>query len=124
VIEKMQRLGFLDDARVARSRVHTLRGRGDSKRKIAQRLRHQGVTTDDVNGALADEGRDAELEAARTYARRRRLHARDRHKALAALARQGFSFDVARRALDVNTRYDAAAAHAADAPDAPDEAGA
>jgi SOS response regulatory protein OraA/RecX len=32
--------------------------------------------------------------------RRRRLHEKDRQKALAALARQGFPFDVARRALD------------------------
>ena len=32
--------------------------------------------------------------------RRRRLQQKDRQKALAALARQGFAFDVARRALD------------------------
>jgi len=37
--------------------------------------------------------------AADVFVRRRRLHEKDHQKALAALARQGFAFDVARRAL-------------------------
>jgi regulatory protein len=103
VIEKMRHLGFLDDARVAAGRASSMRDRGASRRKIAHKLRTQGVAP-----ALIDDVARAhdELEAARTYARKRRLHEKDRDKALAALARQGFSYDVARRALE-----DSEAAH-------------
>lgn len=97
VLDKMRGLGFLDDARVAAGRASSMRDRGASRRKIAHKLRTQGVAPaliDDVAPAHDD------IEAARTYARRRRLHEKERDKALAALARQGFSYDVARRALE------------------------
>ena len=44
--------------------------------------------------------RTLSFEAARAYARRKKLHGKDREKALASLARQGFSFHVAKKALD------------------------
>jgi SOS response regulatory protein OraA/RecX len=40
-----------------------------------------------------------DLEAARILVRRRRLRDKDPKKALAALARQGFSYGIAKRAL-------------------------
>lgn len=122
VIERCLSSGLLDDKKVAAGRASALRDRGMSKRMILQRLRLKGVdetvaadalaVVDDdasknahaANGQEADDdgrsvARDAELIAARQYASRRRLHARDPQKALAALARNGFSYDVAKRAL-------------------------
>lgn len=108
VLGKLRRLGYLDDARFAVARVRSLRKRGKSARAVRAALSAQGVAQDVVERALAEEeGEDAELEAARAFVRRRRLgphrpaEARDaeREKDLARLARAGFSYDVAVRAL-------------------------
>ena len=67
---------------------------------VAQRLRQKGVAAEVVEEATAAVDDDV---AARAFVRRRGLQEKDRQKALAALARQGFAFDVARRALDAET---------------------
>lgn len=102
--------GVLDDARFARNLTNQLAARGKSTRAIAQKLAVRGVPSE-VAGELIDTRRreepGAELEAARAYVRKRRLgpyrssDERDeyRQKDLASLARQGFSFDIARQAL-------------------------
>lgn len=113
VIARCLRAGLLDDRKVATGRALSLRERGASRRGVLQKLRHKGVDAETAAQVLAavdeiveigvigdgDEPGDAELQAARAYARRRKLATKDPQKALAALARQGFSFDVARRAL-------------------------
>jgi SOS response regulatory protein OraA/RecX len=102
---------LLDDARVARARVETGRNRGWSRRRIEQKLRgvDADVRTDaftSVDEAAASPvGEDveplenAELRAARVFVARKRLSEKPPEKALAALARQGFSYGVARAAL-------------------------
>jgi hypothetical protein len=97
---------LLDDARVARARVESGRAAGRSKRALQQRLRRHGVDADTAAAALAavDDDRatdagSAEEQAALVWARKKGLLAKDRTKALAALARQGFSFAVAKQAL-------------------------
>lgn len=97
VVDKMRRLGYLDDEKLARQRARTLSRRGKSRRAIRADLVRQGLDAD-VDALLDETGHD-ELEAARAFVRRRRL-GDDRQKDLARLARQGFSYDVARRALD------------------------
>lgn len=104
VIGKLTRLGYLDDARFVESRVRVLRKRGKSARAIRAALSAQGVDGH-LGPALDDQ--DAELSAARAFVRRRRLgphrptETRDaeRQRDLARLARAGFSYDVAVRAL-------------------------
>lgn len=102
--------GLLDDARFARNLTSQLTARGKSSRAIAQKLAARGVPRDVAGELMATRKRaepEAELSAALAYVRKRRLGPfrgaaeRDafRHKDLASLARQGFSFDVARRAL-------------------------
>lgn len=98
VVAKLRRLGYLDDERFARQRVKTLAARGKSRRAIHHALRRQGVGDALIEAALEREDPD-ELEAARRLVRRRRLGT-DRDKDLAKLARAGFSYDVARRALE------------------------
>lgn len=103
LLARFVRAGLLDDDRVALGRAMGMRDRGTSRRAVMMKLRQKGV--DDATAARAlsqvdaDAGPEAELAAARAYVRRRRLGAKDPQRALAALARQGFSFDVARRAL-------------------------
>jgi regulatory protein len=105
VIARCVRSGLVDDARFAEGRAHALRARGGSTRAIAQKLRMKGVAAPLVQEALArtdarNGDDDPELEAARAYARRKKLHDKEREKALASLARQGFSFHTAKRALE------------------------
>lgn len=105
VLAKLRRLGLLDDARFAASRVRVLRSRGKSARAIRAALARQGVDEGIIDAALEDGG--DELEAAGRFAKKRRLGPwrrdgapSDREKELAKLARAGFSFDVARQIVD------------------------
>jgi regulatory protein len=106
--------GLVDDARFARARLATLRRRGASNRGASAKLAAKGVPTDIVAAAMATE-REEEAEsgaveeaAARAYAKRRRLgphrpaEAREANRArdLAAMARAGFSYGLARSVID------------------------
>jgi regulatory protein len=111
IIAKLLERRLLDDAAYARARANSLHRSGASRRKIAAMLQRKGVGRSDIAAALAaleDEYDDSELTAAYNYARRRRLgpyrvpEVRDdrRERDLAALARAGFGFDIARRVVD------------------------
>jgi regulatory protein len=97
LVEQLKHSLLLDDGKVASARVASDVARGRSRRMVAQRLRQKGIATEVVQEATAAVDDDA---SARAFVGRRRLQQKDRQKALAALARQGFSFDVARRALE------------------------
>jgi regulatory protein len=110
LVERYSGSGVLDDARFAKNLAANLARRGKSSRAISQKLTLRGVPSDVTSELLSSRKQEepgAELEAARAYARRRRLGAhrppeqRDqyRQKDLASLARQGFGFDIARQAL-------------------------
>ncbi|NQW09146.1 MAG: regulatory protein RecX [Alphaproteobacteria bacterium] len=113
VVARFAQAGLVDDRSFAEGRVASLRRRGESARKIAFTLREKGVEPELIAAALAeqdgDEADDAEFAAACRLAQRRRLGAirpedmrRDmRDRDLAALARAGFSFGVARRVLAI-----------------------
>ncbi|HET8726738.1 MAG TPA: regulatory protein RecX [Alphaproteobacteria bacterium] len=103
--------GLLDDSRYASARVRSLARRGDSPRAIRAKLAQKGVPEDAVEAAFAElveETPDPELRSAVRLARRRRLgpfrpdetRAGHKDRDLAALARAGFSFDVARRVIE------------------------
>ncbi|MBA1155311.1 regulatory protein RecX [Microvirga mediterraneensis] len=106
VVEKSIRSGLIDDARYAEARVATLRRRGGSARAIQAKLSAKGVDRTAIAAALEGEDGDEE-QAARAFARRRKLgpfrpgeRAPYRDKDLAAMARAGFRFDVARDVID------------------------
>lgn len=113
VVEKFKRLGYIDDAAFAETKAVSLRRRGDSARKIRMTLSQKGVGEDLIAQALDAHDRevegDAEFAAAARLAQRRRLgpmrsepeRSERRDKDMAALARTGFSLDVARRVLDL-----------------------
>ncbi len=113
LIAELLGAGLLDDARYAAERARVLHRRGASARAVRAGLRAKGIETDDIDRALAglrEEAAEPELAAALAYARRRRLgpyraaHARAdrREKDLAALGRQGFGYDLARRVIETD----------------------
>jgi len=111
LIAKLERLDLLDDAQYAEARVRSLRRAGASRRAIALRLRQKGVGGDIIDAALAAAAEieeEPERAAAVRLARKRRLgpyrpaDARrdNRERDLAALARAGFSYDMALAVID------------------------
>jgi regulatory protein len=119
VVAMMVRTGAVDDARYAAGRTASMRRMGKSPGKIRTHLTAKGVARDLVDTAIAETaitigGRDAALEAAMAYARRRRLgpfgkeiedkdeQRKQATKDMAALARAGFSYDIAKRVMSGN----------------------
>ncbi len=113
VVEKCQRLGYLDDVAFAVSQARSQRQQGKSTMAIRQRLRQHALDDVAITMALqtADtDHQDAELAAAIQFARRRRLgpffrgvaDERMRHRHMGSLARAGFSIEVCRAILDTN----------------------
>lgn len=114
VVQKFVTAGLLDDKAFAQTKARSLHRRGASNRLTRQRLQAAGVdrdTVDDAMASLDDElGADPasrELKAAAAFARRRRLgpyRTKDREpyrlRDLAALARAGFAYDLARKVID------------------------
>jgi regulatory protein len=106
VVARSLRAGLIDDSRYAQARVATLRRRGGSARAIQAKLSAKGVDRSTITDALEGEDGDEE-SAAHAFARRRKLgpyrpgeRAPYRDKDLAAMARAGFRFDVARGIID------------------------
>jgi len=108
--------GLVDDTRFTETRVATLRRRGTSSRGVSAKLAAKGVPRDVVEAAMQaerdavpeGEAADIEAQAAQAYAKRRRLgpfrrpdlRAAHRDRDLAALARAGFAYALARHVVD------------------------
>lgn len=109
VVAKSLRTGLIDDTRYAEARVATLRRRGGSARAIQAKLSAKGIDRTTIATVLEGEEGDEE-QAAHAFARRRKLgpfrpgeRTPYRDKDLAAMARAGFRFDVARSVIDAET---------------------
>ena len=116
VAAALVKAGVLDDAAYAEARARSLTRSGRSRRAIGAHLGQRGIDADLARASLPDDA-EAELAAALTQARRRRIgpfqvgvapedatagdndNAAARNRALGMLARAGFSRDVAERAL-------------------------
>jgi regulatory protein len=102
--------GLLDDAIYAEGRVRSMFRQGRSQRIMKLELMKKGVDSDTIDRTLSRleaEQPAPDRRAAIRYARRRRLgpyrsaaRADFRAKDLAALARAGFDYDVARDVVD------------------------
>lgn len=111
IVQGFVRLGLVDDRAYVFAKVRSLHRRGNSSRAIRGKLMDKLAPRELIDEAL-DELMEVSSEdfAAARYVRRRRFgpfhtdpeRRRERYeKELAALARQGFSYDVARRVLDI-----------------------
>ena len=116
-VARAQRAGLVDDARFAAARLRGLRRRGTSTRQAQARLAAKGIDAETIAATLAEEREgaegaeagepDTEERAARAYARRRRLgpyrrpgtREANRERDLAAMARAGFSYGLAKSVI-------------------------
>jgi regulatory protein len=107
---RCEALGLLNDAGFAEARAASLFRRGRPTRVVRRALVAKGVPpalAADAVAAVSARSEDADLDAARAFARRKRLgpfgpgeeDPGRRGRELAAFARAGFSFEVARRVL-------------------------
>lgn len=111
VTVKFQEMGLINDDAYVRGMVTSLRRRGLSSMAITAKLMAKKLSADTVRAALeehSDEGGAADIEAAILLTRRKKLGAfrppdkeDNRDKALATLARAGFSYDIAHKALSI-----------------------
>ncbi len=101
-------VGLIDDTVFARARVTSLRRQGHSRQAIFAKLQAKGLSRPQIETALAtsdEDNTDPELTAALAHARRKKLgpwrkKPQNAQKELAAMGRAGFSYEVARRALE------------------------
>ncbi|QDF00362.1 regulatory protein RecX [Myxococcus xanthus] len=110
LVAKLVRNGLLNDEAYAQMKAHSLRASGRSTRVIAQKLRLKGVPAEVVAKKVADATHEvSEEDAARIWARKKRLgpfrtqpgtREENRKRDLAALARAGFSFGIAKKVID------------------------
>jgi len=125
LIERYRGSGLIDDRRFARVRAQALSARGASRRLIALKLMQAGVARETVDEVLSEQALPTrELDAATVYVKRKRLgrfradaalaptnglsaeELEMRRKDLARLARQGFDWDTATRALGLGSDED------------------
>lgn len=104
VVERMVKTGYVNDARMAESKTASLHRQGKSSRAIELKLREKGI-----GSALAKKSAistpEQECEAAGMLVKKKRLGVdpERKKKDLGVLLRAGFSFDVAKQALAVET---------------------
>jgi len=120
MIQRYLNFGLLDDPAYAKTRAASLHRRGNSARVITGKLKQNGVGSDDIAAAIdalrddLDDGEDPEFTAALTLARKRRFGPfglekpgeEKRTKQLAALARAGFSYGIAKRIINADDEED------------------
>jgi regulatory protein len=118
IVAKFVHAGMIDDKAFAQTKARSLHRRGTSTRLTRQKLRMAGIDGDTLDKAMA--GLDQELDtdpqqrewqAAVALARRRRLgpfrqkdRKEHRNRDLAAMARGGFAYDLARKVIDAEER--------------------
>ena len=103
-IAEIARMGYLDDARYARTFAEDRRNLdGWGAERIERRLLELGLDREHVAAALGDRDGDRELVAALALLRRRRRDPpateRERERALGMLARKGYELELAYAAV-------------------------
>ncbi|PZQ48106.1 MAG: RecX family transcriptional regulator [Micavibrio aeruginosavorus] len=112
-VEAFVRMGLLNDEMYLGGMVNSLRRRGLSKQAILSKLQQKGLAQENILTVLRDYDEDTgvangDLTAALKLARRKKLGPFrregdfDKNKELAALARAGFGFDIAQKALGMD----------------------
>lgn len=99
VLTKLQQKKYVNDENFARWWVETRhQTKGASKRKLTAELYAKGIASQLIDEVLADSPRSDAVELAKIIAKKRRRYP-DEQKFIAYLARQGFSYDDIKRAL-------------------------
>ncbi len=111
--ERYVEVGLLNDEVFARSKTASLRRKGFGKQAIIAKLQPKGLSRDVIEKALSEidaETENPEFEAALKYIKRKKLGIyrikpikdpiKDKQRELGSLARAGFSYEIAKKALD------------------------
>ena len=106
VMARLQEESYINDAAFAEQWVDARSARGIGARRIRQELRLKGVSQDEIDEALASADEDEILSTAVRMAdkasRGKSLSdPSDRQKIIAALARRGYDFTTAKKALQM-----------------------
>lgn len=96
VIDEMIHLGYINDKRFTENTVRRLSEAGKSCSFIRTKLKLAGIEEENITEALSDTD---ELASARLLVQKKHL-GHDFKRDLARLARAGFSYEVAREALE------------------------
>lgn len=109
VVLKLEKLGFINDERFAMDWAESrARSAHVGSRRIADELRRKGIPEELIRQALEALPEEGQLDAAVALARSAFAHGKPgedicvtRQKVLARLARRGYDWDTARRAVDM-----------------------
>lgn len=108
VILRLRQEGFLNDAEFARQWAESRSGQRLGAYRITRELRKKGIEPEEIRDALSQIDPEAQLEAAAALAKKGLSRAKaDEDKAkterrtLAMLARRGYSFDLAKKAIRI-----------------------
>ena len=111
LVEKFIRAGLINDDVYVEGVIRSERRRGRSQKAIIAKLASKGLASDFVKQKLEDaaQDKDAELEAAMIFARRKKfgpyaIKELEPQKVLAAFARAGFSYDISKQVLRIEPR--------------------
>ncbi|WP_226372675.1 RecX family transcriptional regulator [Allosphingosinicella flava] len=107
LVERIERLGYVDDRAFAAARAASLGRKGYGPRRVHESLRAAGIGEEEGEEARSIAA-GSQLSAALAFARRKRIgpfasavpDRPGREKALAAMLRAGHGLDVARRVVD------------------------
>ncbi|HPD83283.1 MAG: regulatory protein RecX [Alphaproteobacteria bacterium] len=115
LVIKFQELGLLDDKAYLKGMITSLRRRGLSSLQIEMKLKQKGYERDTIHRELKnhdiceyDNDGNGDLYAAITFARKKKLGPYDHlkkhsfEKSLAAMARAGYSYDIAKKILELS----------------------
>lgn len=107
VLYKLEREGLLDDADFSREWARARAGRKLGPRRIAQELKRKGVGAEEIEAALEEIDEEDQLEAAMTLASKALARAKagedprkTAQRVIGSLIRKGYSWEVARRAIE------------------------
>jgi len=113
IIASHKKSGVINDGSFAEMKIHSLRRKGKSRRAIKMKLAEKGINAAIVDEAITQHEQfttpeEAEMQAAFAFAKRKKLgkfgkspdDPNKRRKDFAALAREGFSSNIARAVLE------------------------
>lgn len=104
VMARLHEAGYINDSEFAEHWASSRTAKGIGARRIRMELRQKGVSQDEIDGAISavdtDEMLSGAMKTAEKAARGKDLSSpADRQKIMAALARRGYDYQLAKQAL-------------------------
>lgn len=109
LVLKFSGLGYLNDNAYAGGLVYSLTQRGFSRQRILYTLKLKGLPDECIEEVMPDADPEREFMMAVRFCKKKKIgpfstREDDESRSLSALARGGFSYDLARRAVDLDKK--------------------